>query len=65
MLGTLFSTLNLTECRIKILFDVDLTHSDLSLVKFDAHLSVRKGKYLTVRNRLLSGKAGPVKILMF
>ena len=62
MLDTLFSTLN---AGLRILFDVDVTLSDLPLVKFHAHLNVRKDKYLTMRNRLISGKAGLVKILMF
>ena len=61
MLDTLFSTMN---AGLRILSDVDMTHSVLRLVTFDTHLNVHKDKYLT-RNRLLSGKAGPAKILMF
>lgn len=62
MLDTLFSTMN---AGLRILSDVDMTHSVLRLVTFDTHLNVHKDKYLTTRNRLLSGKAGPAKILMF
>ena len=30
---------------LRILFDVDVTHSDLRVVEFDALLNLRKGKY--------------------
>ena len=44
---------------------IDVTYSHSRLVTFNTHLTVRKGKYLAMRNRLLSGNAGPAKILMF
>ena len=51
------------EAGLRILFLVNVTDSDLRLVTFDTHLNMRKGKYLTMRNQLLLGKAGPVKML--
>ena len=53
------------EAGLRILFLVDVTHSDLRLVTFDTHLNMRKGKYLTMRNQLLSGKAGPVNFAYY
>ena len=44
---------------------IAVTYSHSRLVTFNTHLNVRKGKYLAMRNRLLSGKAGQAKILMF
>ena len=53
-----------TDSGSRILFDIDVVQCFALSNISDTHLNVRKDKYLTLRNRLPSGNAGPAKILM-